>query len=113
MSHMDEINNLFGACVRAGYNGRNSASFVGKIVTFCLLHGVTEETADSLLRALAVSAPSGLIDKIRVAGIMELCPLLAQVIADSQNLSTVGQLRGMDIGFETVFHAVIEYKVKH
>jgi hypothetical protein len=86
---------------------------VGKIVTFCLYCGLTEGETASLFRALSESAPCGQIDKIRVAGIMELCPLLAQVIADSQNLSTVGQLRGKDVGFETVFHAVIDYKVKH
>ncbi len=110
---MSETTNLFSACARAGYNGRNSASFVGKIVTFCLLSGTTNDDTDKALSVLSSSAFVGRLYDRQLTTIMELCPLLGQVITDSQNLSTVGQLRGKEVGFETVFHAVIDFKVKH
>lgn len=110
---MRETINLFSACVQAGYNGRNSASFVGKVVTLCLFSGLTDQETAIIFKDLVRSAPSGQIQSTDVRYLMEVCPALAQVIAEAYNLPTVGLLRGKDVGFEVVFHAVIDYKVKH
>ncbi len=108
-----ETTNLFSACVRAGYNGRNSASFVGKVVTLCLFSGLTDSEMTIVFKDLARSAPSGQIQSTDVRYLMEVCPTLAQVIAEAEHLPSIGLLRGKDVGFEVVFHAVIDYKVKH
>jgi hypothetical protein len=109
---MEATTSLFKSLVGAGYNGRNSSSFVGKVVTLCLIGGLAENEANCVLGVLESSCLLGRMAGTNTLSILESCPPLAQVIAEAYNC-TVGQLRGKEVGFEVVLHAVIDYRIKH